>query len=217
MPSHLDGTLVSGVDNRPTSHFNQTKQIQLMNRNLILFLTLTALTLTAAAADEPWFDLEKCGFCKEIAKQPGLLEHMKTEYHDTKTGIISVTYIEKDYEGAFAKAQTGIRQVVADKMAGKPVVACKHCAAIGEFYGMGIMPESIRRQRPGGQEKPVLRELSWWMCRTTMVSGAGPLTSESQTGARIQPNNFEFVACRPVTSSMPMGRSCAGAISLVKN
>jgi len=143
----LDGTLGSGVDNRPTSHFNQTKQIQLMNRNLILFLTLTALTLTAAAADEPWFDLEKCGFCKEIAKQPGLPEHMKTEYHDTKTGIISVTYIDKDYEGAFAKAQTGIRQVVADKMAGKPVVACKHCAAIGEFYGMGIMPESIKSEK----------------------------------------------------------------------
>jgi len=118
-----------------------------MSRNLILFLTLTVITLTAAAADEPWFDLEKCGFCKEIAKQPGLVEHMKTEYHDTKTGIISVSYIDKDYEGAFAKAQTGIRQVVADKMAGKPVVACKHCAAIGDFYGMGIMPESIKSEK----------------------------------------------------------------------
>jgi hypothetical protein len=118
-----------------------------MNRNLFFFLTVTAFAFTTAAADEPWFDLEKCGFCKELAKQPGLLDHMKTEYHDTKTGIISVTYIDKDYEAAFAKGQTGIRQVVADKMAGKPVVACKHCTAIGEFYGMGIMPESIKSEK----------------------------------------------------------------------
>ena len=118
-----------------------------MRRNLIIFLTATIFAFTAAAADEPWFDLEKCGFCKQLASQPGLLEHMKTEYHDTKTGIISVTYLDKDYEAAFAKAQLGMRQVVADKMQGKPVVACKHCTAIGEFYGMGIMPESIKSEK----------------------------------------------------------------------
>jgi hypothetical protein len=118
-----------------------------MNRNLFFFLTVTAFAFTAAAADEPWFDLEKCAFCKEIAKQPGLLDHMKTEYHDTKTGVLSVTYIDKDYEAAFANAQKGIGQVVADKMAGKAVVACKHCTAIGEFYGMGIMPESIKSEK----------------------------------------------------------------------
>ncbi|PWU19351.1 MAG: hypothetical protein C5B50_06780 [Verrucomicrobia bacterium] len=118
-----------------------------LNRNIALFFTLTAFTFTTAAADEPWFDLEKCGFCKALASQPGLLEHMKTEYHDTKTGIISVTYIDKEYEGAFAKGQAGIRQVVADKMAGKPVVACRHCAAIGEFYQMGLMPESIKSEK----------------------------------------------------------------------
>lgn len=114
---------------------------------LTLFLTATVLAFTAAAADEPWFDLEKCQFCKAFAGQPGLLDHMKTEYHDTKSGIISVTYIDKDYGPAFAKAQDGIRQVVADKMAGKPVVACKHCTAIGEFYGMGIMSETIKSEK----------------------------------------------------------------------
>lgn len=118
-----------------------------MRGNILFSLTLTALTFTAAAAEEPWFDLEKCGFCKEIARQPGLMEHMKTEYHDTKTGIVSVTYIDKEYEPAFAKAQLGMRQVIADKMAGKPVIACKHCTAIGDFYGMGIMPETIKSEK----------------------------------------------------------------------
>jgi hypothetical protein len=118
-----------------------------MRRNLILVLAVTVAFAFTVAAEEPWFDLEKCSFCKEIKKQPGLLDHMKTEYHNTKTGIISVTYIDKDYEGAFAKAQTGIGQVVADKMAGKDVVTCRHCSAIGEFYQMGLMPETIKSEK----------------------------------------------------------------------
>src|SRR5262249_17885892 len=124
------------------------KRIQPMRRNLMLVLALAVAVVFACpvpvpAAEDPWFDLEKCAFCKEIAKQPGLIEHMKTEYHDTKNGIISVTYIDKSHEPAFSKAQAGMGQVVADKMAGKPVVTCKHCGAIGDFYAMGLMPESI--------------------------------------------------------------------------
>jgi len=119
-----------------------------MHRNFILALAATvAFVFSVTAADEPWFDFEKCMFCKAIASQPGLLDHMKTEYHNTKTGIVSVTYIDKDYEAAFGKAQAGIRQVVADKTAGKPVVACKHCAGIGDFYAMGLMPESIKSEK----------------------------------------------------------------------
>jgi len=119
-----------------------------MRRNLILGLTLAVASgFTVSAADEPWFDLEKCDFCKEFAKQPGLLEHMKREYHDTKTGIVSVTYIEKDYEAAFEKVQAGIGHVVADKRAGKPVATCQHCAAIGDFYALGVAPESIKSEK----------------------------------------------------------------------
>lgn len=119
-----------------------------MRRPLILTLAAAvAVTFAVFAADEPWFDLEKCAFCKQIASQPGLLQHMKTEYHNTKTGIISVTYIDKEYEAAFAKAQQGMKQAVEDISAGKPVEMCKHCSTIGSFYGMGIMPETIKSEK----------------------------------------------------------------------
>jgi hypothetical protein len=119
-----------------------------MRRNIILALAVTAgFVLSVTAAEEPWFDFNKCMFCKAFASQPGLLDHMKTEYHDTKTGIISVTYIDKDYEAAFKKAQASIGQVVADKVAGKEVVACKHCASIGDFYAMGLAPEAIKSEK----------------------------------------------------------------------
>lgn len=119
-----------------------------MRRNLFLTLAVAAVfALGVNAADEPWFDLEKCGFCKELAKQPGLLEHMKTEYHNTKTGIVSVTYIDKAYEPAFAKAQEGMKPVIADIMAGKPVDTCKHCSGLGSFYQMGISPDVIKSDK----------------------------------------------------------------------
>jgi hypothetical protein len=38
---------------------------------------------------------------------------MKTEYHNTKSGIVSVTYVDKAYEPAMEKAHAGIGQVVA--------------------------------------------------------------------------------------------------------
>jgi hypothetical protein len=119
-----------------------------MRRNLILALIAAiAVAYVARAADEPWFDLEKCGFCKPFAAQPGLLDHMKTEYHNTKTGIMSVTYVDKAYEPAFAKAQAGMAPVVADKMAGKPVYSCKHCTAVGEFYQMGLISDTIKSEK----------------------------------------------------------------------
>ncbi len=119
-----------------------------MRRNLILALTaVVAFAFIAKAADEPWFDLEKCAFCKTLAAQPGLLEHMKTEYHNTKTGIVSVTYIDKAYEPAFAKAQESMGKVVADLSAGKEVEMCKHCSTIGSFYAMGLMPETIKSDK----------------------------------------------------------------------
>jgi hypothetical protein len=119
-----------------------------MRRNLLLALTaVVALAFVAQAADEPWFDMEKCGFCKTIAAQPGLLDHMKTEYHNTQNGIISVTYLDKAYEPAFAKAQENMKPVIADVMAGKPVEICKHCSTIGGFYQMGIMPDTIKSEK----------------------------------------------------------------------
>jgi hypothetical protein len=118
-----------------------------MRRHLTLaLLAAVGYVLSVTAAEEPWFDLDKCMFCKAFASEPGLLDHMKTEYHDTKTGIISVTYIDKNYEAAFKKAQAGVGQVVADKVAGKPIVACKHCAGIGEFYTMGL-GETIKSEK----------------------------------------------------------------------
>lgn len=117
-------------------------------RTVVSVLALVALVLVAAvmAADQekPWFDMKNCAFCKELAAQPGLLEHMRHEYHNIHNGIVSVTYIDKDYRDEFAAMHQGMGKVVADMQAGKPVQMCQHCAKIGEFYQKGVRMEEVK-------------------------------------------------------------------------
>jgi hypothetical protein len=113
----------------------------------ILFVAailLLALTFVATAADDqPWFDMKKCEFCNKIAAQPGLLEHMTTQYFQLHNGTMSVVHIDHDYQPAFTKAMEAMRPVVQALQAGKPVYTCPHCTTLGEFYMQGIVPDDI--------------------------------------------------------------------------
>lgn len=81
-----------------------------MFRTAIITLTLGILLFITAmpiAADEPWFDPEKCAFCKQIAAPPGLMDHMKTTYHDLHNGLLSITHIDSAYQSAFKNPRWG--------------------------------------------------------------------------------------------------------------
>lgn len=117
-----------------------------MNRRVILLtISLVLLGVFAMATDpEPWFDTQKCEFCKRLAAQPGLIEHMNHKYFNLHNGILSVSHIDHDYQGAFAKAQESFKEVIKDLQAGKQVTMCRHCSTLGSFYGMGVMPDEVK-------------------------------------------------------------------------
>ena len=115
-----------------------------MRRNLIvLFIAAVAIGAAVWAEEQPWFDLEKCGFCKQIGAQPGLVDHMKSDYFDLRNGMLSVTHIDTEYLPAFKKALEGMRPVVQDLAAGKPVYTCRHCTELGALYMAGVAPEQV--------------------------------------------------------------------------
>lgn len=107
-------------------------------------IMIVAIAFIATAADEPWFDLKKCAFCKTIADQPGLADHMKTEYHNLHNGTMSITHIDKEYQPAFAKAQESMKPVIADLQAGKPVYTCQHCTTLGTLMMGGVIPDQVK-------------------------------------------------------------------------
>ena len=60
-----------------------------MTKSAILLIGLIALICSAASAgDLPWFDMEKCAFCKHITAEEGLMEHLNFEYHNHSKGLI---------------------------------------------------------------------------------------------------------------------------------
>lgn len=113
---------------------------------MILFVLagLAATLALAQTAEKPWFDMENCAFCKEIAKQPGLMEHMSHEYHNISTGIVSVSYIDGDYKGAFKKAQEGMMAVAQNMKPGQMPAMCQHCSMIGEFMMKGVKMDEVQ-------------------------------------------------------------------------
>ncbi|MDH3890715.1 MAG: hypothetical protein OEV49_06490 [candidate division Zixibacteria bacterium] len=128
-----------------------------MTKSAILFIGLVALLCTAATAgDLPWFDMEKCTFCKHITAEKGLMEHMNFEYHNHSKGILSITVVDKDYQEAFARVSKKMTETGEKMMASKepPPYMCGHCAGYGEFIMAGVMPEVVSTD--GG-------EITLWM------------------------------------------------------
>ena len=115
----------------------------LLSLTAMLMLVCAAMVM-AEEAEKPWFDMQNCAFCKEVTAQPGLMDHMRHEYHNVSAGILTVGYVDKEFQDKFKAAQAGMQKVVADLQAGKQVPMCQHCAKIGEFYMKGVTMEEIK-------------------------------------------------------------------------
>ncbi len=118
-----------------------------MKRMLIGALLVLGLVSIAVAGDtqeKPWFDLQNCAFCKEVGAQPGLLEHMNTEYHNISSGFLSITKIDPEYLSLYEKMKAGMQKMVADMQStGKIPYMCRHCSKYGEFAMAGVKMEEV--------------------------------------------------------------------------
>jgi hypothetical protein len=96
-------------------------------------------------SEAPWFDPEKCVFCKELTAEPGLLEHFTAEYHNISNGIVCITAVDSEYKDAYLRAQKAMEKVAAD-MAGSSKVPymCGHCTTYGSFMMAGVKPEHVQ-------------------------------------------------------------------------
>src|SRR4030067_1936884 len=116
-----------------------------MKKSLLVSLVIIAVcgAVAFAAEDKPWSDMEKCAFCKTMAAETGLMDHMKSQYHNLESGIISITHIDKDFQPAFKRAQENMQKIVVDMASGKMPYMCEHCTKLGEFHMMNVKFENI--------------------------------------------------------------------------
>ncbi len=104
-------------------------------------LTLAALMVIAIAAlttaeekkmaEKPWFDMQNCVFCKELTAQPGLMEHMRHDYHNVSTGTISVLQVDASHMDSFKKAMIGMQTAASKMDPAKMPFMCQHCEKLG--------------------------------------------------------------------------------------
>ena len=118
-----------------------------MNRFVVLLVGLTVLLCSVATAgdDVPWFDMEKCAFCKMITAEEGLSEHMQFEYHKLSNGMMSITVVDKEYMEPYERVEKKMEKLGNELMQETEMpYMCGLCCAHGEFYTAGLQPDHIR-------------------------------------------------------------------------
>ncbi len=117
-----------------------------MTKSAILLIGMIALLCTAATAEDlPWFDMEKCAFCKHITAEEGLAEHMQFEYHELSGGMMSITVVDKEYMEPYERVQKKMETLGNELMqATEMPYMCGYCCAHGEFYKAGLQLDHIR-------------------------------------------------------------------------
>jgi hypothetical protein len=96
------------------------------------------LSLSAAADDKPWFDMENCDFCKHLTSIPGMMEAITWENINTKTGLLSLTTIPDNLRADYMKAHEAMEETGKKWEAGETVNTCGMCDGIGELMMAGL-------------------------------------------------------------------------------
>ncbi len=111
---------------------------------LVTSILIVALIAGAIAQEKPWFDMEKCAFCKQLAKHEGLADHTSCKYHHIINGMISITVVDDEYLESYKQAQADM-QNVAEKMAqsGEFPYMCGFCSKYAYFMMSGVKIESV--------------------------------------------------------------------------
>lgn len=111
---------------------------------LVVSILAVALIAGAIAQEKPWFDMDKCAFCKQLVKYDGLVENMKSEYHHISNGILSITVVDDKYNDAYNQAQADMERVAAEMgKGGEFPYMCGHCSKYGYFMMSGVKMEAV--------------------------------------------------------------------------
>lgn len=109
---------------------------------LVVLLTLAAVVF--AGEEDFMAEMAKCGMCKHLLEQEGLLEHMHYEMHDISNGFMSVATVTPDFAEAYNVADAKMNEVGAKLMAGEEVPLCTMCQGISGLMTKGAHMENIK-------------------------------------------------------------------------
>jgi hypothetical protein len=119
-----------------------------MRKSTLLTVLLVFVVCAAVVADDvKWFDMKGCAFCKNLTKDPKLMENMSWENHDISNGNVTITTVKPDYKPAYLEAQKAMMELGMKMEKGelKPdeVPMCGHCQNYGKLMEAGAKFEYV--------------------------------------------------------------------------
>jgi len=117
----------------------------------VLFLGLAIVLLVCvsliAGDGKPWFDMHNCDFCKNLCKDPHLLENMTWNHYDISNGLMSITTVNPKFHESYLEAQKAMEKLGEEMMAGKTDVRmCGMCEDYTRLMALGVKFEVINAE-----------------------------------------------------------------------
>jgi hypothetical protein len=110
---------------------------------VVLAAALVAGGLVADEGDQAWFDLEGCAICKNLAAEPGLVEHIEWENHKISNGVMTITVVDEEYVDAFQRAAKNMQATAQKLMTGEQLHLCGFCTSYGMLIASGATIEQV--------------------------------------------------------------------------
>lgn len=97
-----------------------------------------------APAQQPWFDMQNCAFCKNITAEEGLMDHITMwDHHNTANGMVTITTIAPEYVDAYKRAMANMEKTGEAMKQGKMLPMCGMCQSMGMLMQQGAKYETV--------------------------------------------------------------------------
>ncbi len=150
-----------------------------------LFLLILLFSMSFAADDGQWFDMEKCAMCKSLMEDPELMNNMTWKHHNISNGIVSVTKVDPAYLKSYLKSRVQMNEIGERIAKGEKFEFCNMCSSLGGLYQAGAKWEAVDSDNvmigiTTSDNPEIVEKIQAWAERTTKEMMAMEQTEHSE-------------------------------------
>jgi hypothetical protein len=109
-----------------------------------IFAFAFMVSLAIGQDDSPWFDMEKCAICKNMAPVMASLHRIKWDPHVIENGMLTITVVPDDLKTEWANAQQSMMKTLTRMEKGEKLHCCGFCQTMGKLIQAGAKKQEIK-------------------------------------------------------------------------
>jgi hypothetical protein len=156
-------------------------------KTVLVAMALVVMAAVAIAAENAWFNPQKCAMCTAIVQVPGLMESMNEEQLPISNGIVTVTTVDDQHLKGYRQAHGEMQGVIARVQKGENVPLCGSCTALFQLMPKGVKQDYVETQHGDvwiltSNDPAVVAQLQAWAKRNTDEMAKMKSTSAKPAG-----------------------------------